>query len=300
MKAAAVLELAARGARTVLLRRRDPLVGSLIVTDRCNLACRHCAVGNRTRVLYPFEHLSAEMAALHDAGVRILFLYGGEPFLWRDGHLRLGDLVAEARRIGFLLVNVVTNGTFALDLPDADLIMVSVDGDRASHDEIRGDTFDRVMANIAAAPGDNLCLYMAVNRINLGDIERVCALARDLDHVRAVSFNIHTPYPGTEDLSLTRVQRQEVCDRIAVMIDQGYPVLNLRSAFPAIVANSYPTPCHQCVVVEDGRWWPCGRCVDVPGLCEECGFFFSAELSLLFEGRPRVVVDLLRTYLRYL
>ena len=32
------------GISTVLFRRRDPIVGSLIVTDRCNLACRHCAV----------------------------------------------------------------------------------------------------------------------------------------------------------------------------------------------------------------------------------------------------------------
>jgi hypothetical protein len=40
--------------------------------------------------------------------------------------------------------------------------------------------------------------------------------------------------------------------------------------------------------------------VEIPGLCQECGFFFAAELALLFRGSPRVVVDALRTYGRYL
>ncbi len=54
------------------------------------------------------------------------------------------------------------------------------------------------------------------------------------------------------------------------------------------------------MVVEDGERCVCGRCIDVPGLCERCGFFFAAELSLLFHGRPRVVVDAIRTYGRFL
>lgn len=186
------------GVTTVLFRRRDPIVGSLIVTDRCNLACQHCAVANLRRVNYPFERLQSDMRMLHAQGVRILFLYGGEPFLWRDQDRRLRDVVAAARGIGFPLVNVVTNGTVRLDLPEVDLMLVSLDGTRAHHDEIRGRTYDRVLANIESAPADNICLYMAVNRINIDDIEYVADLARSLSNVRAVSFNIHTPYPGTE------------------------------------------------------------------------------------------------------
>ena len=54
------------------------------------------------------------------------------------------------------------------------------------------------------------------------------------------------------------------------------------------------------VIVEDGQQWVCGRCVEIPGLCEQCGYLFSAELSLLFSGRPRVVADAVHTYGRYL
>ena len=97
------------GLTTVLARRTDPIVGSLIVTDRCNLACAHCAVANLRRVNYPFPRLQADLRSMYAQGVRILFLYGGEPFLWRDGDRHLADVVAEARRIGFLLVNAVTD-----------------------------------------------------------------------------------------------------------------------------------------------------------------------------------------------
>jgi MoaA/NifB/PqqE/SkfB family radical SAM enzyme len=300
MPARTWLELGWFGATTVLLRRRDPIIGSIILTDRCNLHCAHCAVANIRRTTYPWPRIVADMRALHADGVRILFLYGGEPFLWRDGERTLVDVVAEARGIGFLLVNVVTNGTYGVDLPGADLVMVSLDGTRENHDRIRGRTYDRVLANVAAATRDDICLYMAVNRVNLADIEHVAGLARDLPTVRAVSYNLHTPYPGTEHLTLTPAQRRDACDRIGRLIAAGYPVMNVAAALPAIAAGTAPVPCAQCVIVEDGQRWTCGRCIEVPGLCAQCGFLFAAELSMLFRGDPRVVVGALRMYRRLL
>ena len=290
------LELGWFGLTTVLLRRRDPIVGSLIVTDRCNLACGHCAVANLRRVDYPFEGLRQDMRRLHAQGVRILLLYGGEPMLWHDRGQTLHDVITEARQIGFPWVGVVTNGTRGLDLPEADLVLVSLDGTREDHDAIRGRSYDKVLANIGAATTANLCLYMAVNTLNVDDVEAVAELAVSLPAVRGVSYNVHTPYPGTESLTLTVEQRRDVCERIGSLIRRGYPVVNLATALPRIADFSAPRPCPQCVVVEDGEQWTCGRCIEIPGLCEQCGFFFAGELSLLFQGRPTVVLEALRRY----
>jgi len=290
------LELGWFGLSTVLLRRRDPIVGSLIVTDRCNLACRHCGVANLRRVDHPFGRLRSDLRSLYAQGVRILLLYGGEPFLWRDGERTLRDVVAEARAVGFPIVQVVTNGTRGLDLPEADLLLVSLDGTREHHDAIRGRTYDRVLAAVTAAPRANVCLYMAVNRVNVDDVEHVAELAAALPTVRAASYNLHTPYPGTEDLTLSPEQRRDVCERIARLIRDGYPILNLAAALPRVADLTAPRPCPQCVIVEDGRQWTCGRCIDIPGLCEQCGFLFAHELSLLFRGDPRVVLEALRRY----
>lgn len=300
MKLSSLLEMSYFGLTTLLFQRRDPLIGSLILTDRCNLACKHCAVNNITGILYPYAQIRADLQAMFASGVRILFFYGGEPFLWEEGGRTLKDLVAEAKEMGFFLVNVVTNGTFALDLPAADLIMVSLDGGKDCHNRIRSDTYDRILGNIASAPRANICLYMAINQINLGDIETVCATASSLPNVKAVAFNFHTPYPGTEDLSLARADKQTCCDRITRQMERGVPILNLRSAFPHIVDNRFKTPCYQCVVMENGRSWPCGRCVEIPGLCAECGFAFAAEFSLAFGGNWRVIFDMIKTYYRFL
>ena len=62
-------------------------------------------------------------------------------------------------------MNVVTNGTYPLDLPEADLILLSLDGDKARHNEVRGDTYDKIMENISKATSDNICFYMAINQI---------------------------------------------------------------------------------------------------------------------------------------
>lgn len=300
MKFSTFLYFARFGLKSMLLRRKDPILGTVILTDRCNLKCKHCSVNNITTVVHPYRQVHAEMEKLYGMGVRILFFCGGETFLWRDGSLTLRDLVIEAKKMGFLIVNVVTNGTFPLDLPEADLILLSLDGDRDRHNAVRGDTYDAIMENIANATADNICFYMAVNQINKNAVREVCLLARDTKNVRAVSFNFHTPYPGTAYLALSRAEKAACCETIAQMMDEGAPVFNLRTAFPYLVDNSFPTPCHQCVVIEDGRLSVCGRCIDIPGLCEKCGYFFVAEYTLIFRGHLRIIIDMLRTYLKYI
>ncbi len=299
MKASAFWQLMRFGVRTVLFKKKDPILGTVIITDRCNLKCKHCSVNNITAVMHPFEQIKKEMQQLFDLGVKILFFCGGETFIWRDGDRTIKDLVREAKAMGFLIVNVVTNGTFPIDLPEADLILLSLDGDRERHNAVRGDTYDTIMENIRNATSDNICFYMAVNQINKDAIREVCRTARDTKNVRAVSFNFHTPYPDTRDLALSKEDKKKCCDVIAEMMDEGVPVFNLKSAFPYLINNSFPTPCHQCLVIENGKISVCGRCIDVPGLCEECGYFFVAEYTLLFSGKLKVIFEMFRTYLKY-
>ena len=299
MKLSSFLRFAGFGLKTILFKKKDPILGTVIVTDKCNLKCKHCSVNNKTAVVHPYAQIRREMQQLYDMGIRILFFCGGETFLWRDGDKNLRQLVIEAKEMGFLIVNVVTNGTFPIDLPEADLILLSLDGDREHHNAIRGDTYDTIMRNIQNATSDNICLYMAINQINKDSVRDVCITARDTKNVRAVSFNFHTPYPDTRELALSKEEKAKCCETIAQMMKENVPVFNLKSAFPYLINNSFPTPCHQCVVIENGKISTCGRCIDVPGLCSECGYFFVAEYTLLFRGNIRVIIEMLRTYLKY-
>ncbi|MBQ8519632.1 MAG: radical SAM protein [Agathobacter sp.] len=300
MKLSSFIHFATFGVRTILFREKKPILGTIIVTDKCNLSCKHCSVNNITAVVHPYVQMRKEMQQLYDMGVRILFFCGGETFLWRDGEKTIRDLVIEAKEMGFLIVNVVTNGTYPIDLPEADLILLSLDGDREHHNIIRGDTYDKIMENIAHATADNICFYMAINQINKDAVAHVCSTARDTKNVRAVSFNFHTPYPDTKELALSVEEKQKCCDTIEQMMEEGAPIFNLKSAFPYLIHNNFPTPCHQCVVIENGKLSTCGRCIDVPGLCEKCGYFFVAEYTLLFRGNPKIIFEMLKTYLKYI
>lgn len=287
MKLSSFLYFAGFGAKTVLFRKKDPILGTVILTDKCNLECLHCSVNNITAVIHPYSQIKREMQQLWDMGVRILFFCGGETFLWQDSGKTLRDLVAEAKEMGFLIVNVVTNGTFPLNLPEADLILVSLDGDRMRHNKIRGNTYDTIMENVKHAAAGNICFYMAINRINKDAVRHVCLTARDTKNVRAVSFNFHTPYPDTKDLALSQAEKADCCRMISQMMDQGAPVFNLKSAFPYLIHNTFPTPCHQCVVIENGRISTCGRCIDVPGLCGQCGLLFCGRIHPHIPGKTQ-------------
>ena len=300
MKLSSFAYFAAFGIRAILSGSHKPILGTVILTDKCNLTCRHCSVNNITGVIYPYTQIKTEMQQLYEMGVRILFFCGGETFMWRDGEKTLRDLVKEAKAMGFFIVNVVTNGTFPIDLPEADLILLSLDGDREHHNIIRGDTYDTITKNVENATSDNICFYMAINRINKECIRSVCETATGLKNVRAVSFNFHTPYPDTTELALTREEKDKCCKTIAELKRNGAPIFNLTNAFPYIVDNSFPTPCRQCVVIENGKLSVCGRCIDVPELCSKCGYFFVAEYTLLFRGNLKIIIEMLRTYLKYI
>lgn len=300
MKFSTFLHFAKFGVKTVLFKKKDPILGTVILTDKCNLKCKHCSVNNITAVIHPYSQVKSEMETLYNMGVRILFFCGGETFLWKDGDKTLKSLVIEAKQMGFLIVNVVTNGTFPLDLPEADLILLSLDGDKERHNAIRGDTYDTIMENIKNATANNICFYMAINQINKDAVKDVCIKARDTKNVRAVSFNFHTPYPDTKELALSKEEKSKCCDTITQMIKEGVPVFNLKSAFPYLINNSFPTPCYQCLVIENGKISTCGRCIEVPGLCEQCGYFFVAEYTLLFRGNLKIIFEMLKTYLKYI
>lgn len=135
------------GLKSILLRKKEPILGTIILTDYCNLSCKHCAVNNINKIIYPYEDIRSEMKSLYDNGIRILFFCGGETLLWKDGNKTIKDLVKKAKEMGFLIVNVVTNGTIDLNLPEVDVIFLSLDGLKENHDYIRGDTFDTIMEN---------------------------------------------------------------------------------------------------------------------------------------------------------
>ena len=79
MKLSSFLHFATFGVRTILFKEKKPILGTIIVTDKCNLSCKHCSVNNITAVVHPYVQMRKEMQVLYDMGVRILFSAVGRP-----------------------------------------------------------------------------------------------------------------------------------------------------------------------------------------------------------------------------
>lgn len=299
MKVKSFLSLGIFGIKTILFKMKKPILGTIILTDYCNLSCKHCAVNNINKVIYSYMDIIEEMNNLYREGIRILFFCGGETLTWKADNKTIHDLIKKAKEIGFLIVNIVTNGTIDLDIPEADVIFLSLDGTKENHNFIRGDTFDTILHNVSKANSSNICVYMAVNNVNYRDIEPLCKLVKETPNLKSISFNFHTPYEGTEFLSLTNEQKLQAINSIKSMIKEGYPVFNLYSALDYYLQNNWEKPCYQCIVSENKRRFICGRCIEIDGLCEKCGYLFAVEFSLLCKGNVRVILDMIRTYLKY-
>lgn len=299
MKFRYLYKLASFGLKSLLFSWKKPILGTVIITDYCNLHCKHCAVNNINQVMHSYEEVCREMQRFFDEGIRILFLSGGETLLWKDGDKDIKDLIARGREMGFYLINIVTNGTVHLNVPEADLVFLSLDGMKETHNRIRGDVWDRVMENLEQAGETNICVFPAINKLNYHEIGDLCELVRRHEKLHSISFNFHTPYRMIEELCLSREEKEAAVKQIKERIKEGYPVFNLPSTLDRYLSNDWERPCHQCIVSENGIRYVCGRCSEIPGLCESCGYLFALEFSTLFSGNLRAIREMFRIYTRF-
>jgi MoaA/NifB/PqqE/SkfB family radical SAM enzyme len=104
----AKLSRGARVARTLaraLLSTSHPVLVTLVVTRRCNLACGYCNEYDHISQPVPTEELLARVDRLAAMGTSIVTISGGEPLLHPDLEL----VVAHIRRRG-MIATVITNG----------------------------------------------------------------------------------------------------------------------------------------------------------------------------------------------
>lgn len=157
---------------------------------RCNLTCKHC-YSTSADIDFKGELDTAEaldvIDQLHEAGVKVLVLSGGEPLMRPD----IFQLAEHARQYGFY-VALSTNGTLINDsnidqiaAADFDYVGISIDGLPDIHDEFR-----RMQGGFAAAMnGVKLCrekdlrvgLRTTLTQFNFPQLPALLDLMREYD-----------------------------------------------------------------------------------------------------------------------
>jgi len=278
--------------RFVILRRLEPLIYGIAVTDRCNLACRGCYVSNTGRPDMSWDQLVDAMRNAWNRGFRELYFTGGEPMLWRDGARTLEDAIAEAKRIGFFHVHVYTNGMLGLDTP-ADLVWVSMDGLPGTFDVRRGDHFEEVERAVRLGSHPKTAVIYVVDRKTAGGIESYLRWVRETRFpVVGVMFYFHTPYYGRDELFLTAEERAPIIDRLLDCIRAGLPVINSRAGLLALKSGDWPRRIAVARVLDVDGESVCCRAPDE--VCADCGYAACTEITEAWRLRPSAVAGMAR------
>jgi Fe-coproporphyrin III synthase len=277
-----------------LLQKPVPLIRGLVLTNRCNLRCRHCRVVERGPQDLIFDEVIAAIRTFHREGGRCLYLEGGEPFIWRDRQHGLNDVVDYAHGLGFLTVVIYTNGTFPIRT-SADTVFVSVDGLQETHDALRGQSFDRIMGNIRGSAHSSLFINYTINSRNKDEIVAFCEYVHGIKQVRGVFFYFHTPYYGRDSLYVEPDQKRCILHEL-LNYRKHYRILNSRAGLLAALRNDWKRPADVCSVYEKGAVYTCCRYSGDPDLCRNCGYLSYAEIDQVLKMKPSAVSSALKYF----
>ena len=159
----------------------------LHITDRCNLACRHClfACSAKTRAALDYETIAAIVAEAYALGTRVFYLTGGEPLVHPDFQ-SVCRLILKKHDDTALVI--LTNGMLVPDqldffksLPAGRLFLqISVDGIEEVNDTVRGEgTFQKLLNGFSALDGLGIetTLSMTVHAGNAHQMTDIVELA---------------------------------------------------------------------------------------------------------------------------
>lgn len=264
------------------LGTKGPILCGIKLTHRCTLHCIACPYWRRPGQDLSWQQLTELFPRLFDLGVRVVILEGGEPLLWKDGKHTVEDVVRLAKKY-FFTVGVTTNGTLPINT-GADVVWVSIDGLRSTHESLRGQGFDRIMDNLSKAGDNRVFANITINRTNVKEIpELVTFLA---DKVQGVTIQFFYPYPETEDITCSAEQRIWVLDQLISLKGQGFKVLDSVAALEALKVNAWHCEDWMMANVDPDGTYTQGcylkNRTDSPS-CEWCGFAAHTEISLAYQ-----------------
>jgi MoaA/NifB/PqqE/SkfB family radical SAM enzyme len=150
------------------------------ITDRCNLRCRHCYIGNGFHQDLPLEKIFKVLKEFEEIqGLRLL-ISGGEPLL----HSHFWEINDVLRDYAFRSV-LLSNGTLITKEIARRLrvheVQVSLDGMQEGHESVRGErTFEKTLQAIENLQEADIRVSIAtmIHRRNLEEFDKLASLVQ--------------------------------------------------------------------------------------------------------------------------
>jgi MoaA/NifB/PqqE/SkfB family radical SAM enzyme len=276
--------------QTKIFRKDIPFIGGLVINEKCNLRCKHCKIANRRLPDLSYKEVEKGLRIFYDKGIRSVFLEGGEPFLWKDREYRLDDVIQLARKIGFKVVSIYTNGTLPITT-SADTVFVSLDGLKKTNDELRGNIYDKVIANIRKSQHKSIIINFTINSKNKNELEEFCEEISKIKQIKGIFFYFHTPYYGFDNLFLNLEEKRKIVKRLLALKKKGYPILNSKACLRGVSKDNWKRPSKICYVYANNKLYQCCRAIGNPEVCKNCGYLGYTEIIYILKLRPSAILS---------
>lgn len=165
-------------------------LGSIAIelTTRCNLHCQMCSFWKRQVKDPSYEKVLSVLDEAYTLGARRFDPWGTELFMRDD----MFDILAYAERIGFRDIYVVSNGLLLNNTELLDnlsklkslVLIISLDGPEAIHDELRGNgVYNRAVSSLREVirRGIKTSIASIIMRPTLNHLDKIVDLAADLN-----------------------------------------------------------------------------------------------------------------------
>ena len=155
----------------------------LQITDRCNLRCRHCYIGEKTPEELTVKQINGTLKEFEEMqGLRVM-ITGGEPLLHSNFDALNYVLPGFSIRKVLFTNGLLLNKGLLRGL-NVDEIQISIDGLEKGHDSLRGaGTFNKAVraVRLAKEMGFEVSVATMVHAKNLDDFDEMEKLFSDLE-----------------------------------------------------------------------------------------------------------------------
>ncbi len=204
----------------------------ILLTENCNLNCEMCIRGFQTGVDMKINDLTS-VVEKNDLSNHDIVVTGGEPSIHNE-YTSIVDILCKKSKT----VTVTSNGTLPLHIDDLNnydnlFFQISLDGDRETHDAIRGKgSFERTWKNIRLLDSEKMKYSVAsvISKKNINDIYRLIPLLQDLSNMRFWKISYEMPF-GSADIN-NIITADEWNDFVQAIIKRVNFRLRIHKLFP--------------------------------------------------------------------
>lgn len=199
------------------------------ITNKCNLKCKHCYLGNLDDFELKYDKVMEITDIIIKSNVMEVTLSGGECLIYNGIENVILKLIKND-----IKVNIFTNalllketlGKIDKHIEDKSklLFYISVDGLKENHEKIRGNnTFDKTINNIRLAinSGYTVITNTVVNKINYEDIIEMVFLLKTIGVKDVQLSNLIVQGRATNDLGIDLKMQMDLKYKLSKMYEEN-------------------------------------------------------------------------------